>query len=116
MIRCDSLDRPVNENAFAEHFDDTAVVSFPNLGRNAILVVPCPVSDPQIYGHLAEFTRNAPLNQQHVFWKTIAETMASRVDTQPVWLSTAGMGVSWLHVRLDDRPKYYAHDEYRKSF
>ncbi|MGI9175867.1 MAG: DUF6940 family protein [Rhodothermales bacterium] len=25
-----------------------------------------------------------------------------------MWLSTAGGGVSWLHVRLDSRPKYYA--------
>ena len=31
----------------------------------------------------------------------------------PVWVSTAGAGVSWLHVRLDDRPKYYGYQPYR---
>ena len=30
----------------------------------------------------------------------------------PVWVSTAGMGVSWLHVRFDSRPKYYRWGEY----
>jgi hypothetical protein len=30
-----------------------------------------------------------------------------------VWLSTAGAGVPWLHVRLDDAPKYYGHAAYR---
>jgi hypothetical protein len=38
--------------------------------------------------------------------------MAARVSTTPVWLSTAGAGVAWLHVRLDDRPKYYSHRPY----
>ena len=28
---------------------------------------------------------------------------------------TAGMGVAWLHVRLDDRPKYYGFAEYRRA-
>ena len=32
-----------------------------------------------------------------------------------VWLSTAGDGIAWLHVRLDPSPKYYQHDEYRRS-
>jgi hypothetical protein len=28
-------------------------------------------------------------------------------------LSTAGGGVDWLHMRLDDRPKYYRHLPWR---
>jgi len=39
--------------------------------------------------------------------------MQKRINAKRVWLSTAGMGVSWLHVRLDDRPKYYGHRPYR---
>merc|ERR1711957_1156939 len=30
----------------------------------------------------------------------------------PVWVSTAGSGVSWLSIRLDSRPKYYHHSAY----
>ncbi len=35
-----------DRNAFAEHFDNAGnvgVVEFPNLGKDAILVVPCPI-------------------------------------------------------------------------
>jgi hypothetical protein len=38
--------------------------------------------------------------------------MQQRVSASPLWLSTAGMGVSWLHLRLDSRPKYYRHRSY----
>ncbi len=40
--------------------------------------------------------------------------MTQRIGAMPVWLSTAGAGVSWLHVRLDTRPKYYHHGPYRQ--
>jgi hypothetical protein len=41
------------------------------------------------------------------------ENMAERIGEAPVWLSTAGMGVAWLHVRLDSRPTYYGHRPYK---
>ncbi len=39
--------------------------------------------------------------------------MLKRIGEAPMWLSTAGAGVPWLHVRLEDRPKYYGHAAYR---
>ncbi len=33
----------------------------------------------------------------------------------PLWLSTAGGGVAWLHVRLDSRPKYYGYSPYKTA-
>jgi hypothetical protein len=41
--------------------------------------------------------------------------MVARLGAKPVWLSTAGGGVSWLHVRLDDQPKYYGFEPYRHA-
>ena len=38
----------------------------------------------------------------------------SRTSELPVWVSTNGDGVAWLHVRIDERPKYYAYAPYRK--
>jgi hypothetical protein len=110
------LDRRPDPEAFAEHFADPAadVVTFANLGRDAVLVVPCPLAESSAYGHLAAFVRHAPEVQKHAFWRSVGEAMARRVGTKPVWLSTAGAGVPWLHVRLDDRPKYYAHAPYRE--
>lgn len=115
LLRSDALARPVDAAAFASHFDaGLEVATFPNLGGNAVMVVPCPVADPSIYGHLASFIRDAPESQLHNFWRSVATAMNQRLSDRPVWLSTAGMGVSWLHVRLDDRPKYYSHAPFRQ--
>ena len=42
-----------------------------------------------------------------------ADAVAARLSDRPLWLSTSGAGVAWLHVRLDDRPKYIQHAPYR---
>ena len=110
------LARPPDAEAFAEHFRDAEeVVEFPNLRGDAILVVPSPVAEHSAYGHLAAFVRAAPESQRDAIWRLVGETMARRIGTKPVWLSTAGAGVSWLHVRLDDQPKYYGHEPYRRK-
>lgn len=108
------LARRPDAAAFADYFRaGEEVVAFANLRGDATLVVPCPVADPSAYGHLAAFARGAPESQRDALWKRVGEEMARRIGTKPVWLSTAGAGVAWLHVRLDDRPKYYGHDPYR---
>lgn len=99
---------------------DDGVVSFPNLGRDAMLVAPCELHGVQrnVYGHIANFVRGAPATQLDQFWKHVADTYAAVVAQRaphPVWLSTAGSGVPWLHVRLDARPKYYHTKAYRKA-
>ncbi len=102
---------------FAERFEaaSEAVLTFPNLGGDAVLVVPAPLaSDHAPYAHLAAFVRGAPPAQIDAFWAAAGEAMAARVSERPVWLSTAGLGVSWLHLRLDSRPKYYRHRPYRE--
>jgi len=106
-------------DAFAEHFGGQEasgdVVSFPNLNNDAILVAPCPLGPVSAYGHLAAFVRQAPDAQKHSLWRLVGELMERRLGPRPVWLSTAGAGVSWLHVRLDQRPKYYGHAPYREN-
>ncbi|HYV39909.1 MAG TPA: hypothetical protein VE988_29750 [Gemmataceae bacterium] len=105
-------------HAFAEHFSrvpEKGVVEFPNLGKDAIMVVPCPLGNLAAYGHIGAFVRQAPESQRHALWELVGAAMQRRLGTQPVWLSTAGAGVSWLHVRLDDRPKYYGYVPYRES-
>jgi hypothetical protein len=102
--------------AFGEHFrkpGKESVVAFPNLGRDAIMVVPKPIGPLEAYGHLGAFVRKAPESQQEALWQLVGESMQQRISSNPVWLSTAGAGVSWLHVRLDDRPKYYGYSLYK---
>jgi hypothetical protein len=122
-FECVLLDSPglgknPDANAFSQYYrthavDDVAV--FPNLGRDAILIVPSPVTSESAYGHLAAFNRLAPDHQKHSLWQRVGETMLRHVGEKPVWLNTAGGGVSWLHVRLDSRPKYYGYSPYTSS-
>lgn len=99
---------------FAEHYEASkTVVSFPNLGHNAQLVVPSPVPERGLYPSLAAFIKRADQQQLLRFWQSVAYALGERLGTKPCWLSTAGMGVYWLHVRLDDRPKYYRHKAYK---
>ena len=76
---------------------------------------PATFADVSVYGHLAAFVRLAPERQRQALWQSVGEAMARRVSTKPVWLSTAGAGVSWLHLRLDDKPKYYGYAPYRRQ-
>lgn len=110
------LDRRIEPEAFEEHFRGTTspVVSFANLGGDAVMVVPRPLDKLSSYGHLAAFLRTAPDAQRQALWQAVGFAMLQRVGTKPVWLSTAGAGVTWLHVRLDDRPKYYGYEPYRQ--
>jgi|GEM_PF-337323 hypothetical protein len=118
LINSPGLSRPVDARAFDNQFREAGpsatVLSFPNLSGDAMMVVPCPVVDESIYGHLASFSRKAPEIQNDDFWQQVGDAMAMRIGSRPIWLNTAGMGVSWLHVRLDSRPKYYHHAPYRE--
>ncbi len=105
--------RATDQRAFSRYFDDGAVVSFPNLGGDSLMIVPCPCSEFDVYGHFASFLRGAPQSQITDMWRTIGREVSARIDDTPKWLSTAGGGVAWLHVRLDSRPKYYHHSPYK---
>ncbi len=121
-FECVAIDSPElvrrpEPEAFAEHFSAApagGVVTFGNLGGDAILVVPCPVGPASAYGHLGTFVRHASESQRDALWQSIGAAMQRRVSSKSVWLSTAGAGVAWLHVRLDDRPKYYSYAPYKQ--
>lgn len=118
LLDSPALQQRADPHSFAEHFGsagETGVAVFPNVGGDAVLIAPSPSASPSCYAHVAAFVRGAPQWQQQTLWRTVAEAMAARVGMRPVWLSTAGAGVAWLHVRLDDRPKYYGYDPYRRA-
>jgi hypothetical protein len=104
--------------AFAPHFNTAGacggVVRFPNLGADALLIAPCPEESREAYVHLAAFVRAAPVAQQHGLWMCVGEEVMKRCSEQPIWVSTSGLGVHWLHVRLDSFPKYYSYGPYRQ--
>lgn len=115
VIADHSLDRNPDRATFASYFTETGngIVEFTNIGKDALLIVPCPPQANANYAHLAAFLRQAPRDQQQALWQTVGNALQRRLSERPVWLSTAGGGVAWLHVRLDDRPKYYRYAPYR---
>ena len=117
VLNAPSLDRPEDPTAFQDQFamagDGQAIIEFPNIGRNAVLVAPTPSGAAVNHCHLASFIRTCSASNETLLWKQVGLSMLDRVSSTPVWLSTAGGGVAWLHVRLDDRPKYYGYKAYK---
>ena len=108
------IGEPPDPDTFGRYFRaDADVVRFDNLGGDALLVAPCPRGTLAAYAHLASFVREAPIEQRHELLRQVARSVCERLTHRPLWLSTAGNGVAWVHVRLDQSPKYYRHAAYR---
>ena len=124
LFECVLVDSPAlsgvhpDASAFADYFKDaeadTEVAGFTNLGCDAFLVAPRPLGDADLYPHLAAFVRGAPATRQQAFWQYLGAAVRERLSDQPLWLSTSGLGVYWLHARLDSFPKYYTYGPYMK--
>lgn len=119
LLDSPGLARTPDTKTYANYFTadgaDEGVMTFENLGKDALLVVPSPRGPDSAYGHLAAFVRGAPELQKIAFWRVVGRTVQQNLTDRPLWISTAGGGVAWLHVRLDSYPKYYGHGAYRKN-
>ena len=75
------VDIAADEDTFEEYFDcneGKTVTSFPNLGRDAKLIVPCPMKEfdaYDIYSSLASFMRSSSRKQIEEFWKESAKSL-----------------------------------------
>lgn len=108
-----------DRTTFKDHFQqiknrDNNVVSFQSLAKDALLIAPCPFGQAN-YAHLAVFVKHAHNDQQQELWMRIGIEMSKAIQEakgKRKWLSTSGLGVCWLHVRIDSRPKYYTYAPY----
>ena len=102
-------------SSFAAQFraSDGTVATFANLGGDAVMVAPHPAQAPDS-AHLAAFVRSAADPVVDALWRAVAVAVSDWLTTRrrPAWLSTSGLAVPWLHVRIDSVPKYYAHRPY----
>ena len=130
VIGSDSLaNRRPDVESFSKHFErgcrgngsgGNDIISFKNIGKDATLIVPCPLTQKdeglQHMTHLKSFLQSSTPERIHRFWAKIGGTFLEELRAEPdrrLWLSTAGDGVAWLHVRLDKIPKYYHYHPYR---
>lgn len=100
------------ESQFARH-PSADIVTFANLGGDALLVVPSVRGPVEAYTHLAIFLRKAPATQVAPLFRAAAQAVRENLGVMPRWLSTSGLGVPWLHLRLDTQPKYYQFEPYK---
>lgn len=111
-----------NPKAFAEYFSNecTTACVFSSLHKDATLIAP--KAPPQQgstdlvpFSHLADFCRKADPDVVTKTWRLAIQTYVQQVERQkrPLWFSTSGLGVSWLHFRVDQRPKYYTYRPFR---
>lgn len=116
VIDSPSLGRTrTDSSAFAQAFRaaNGSIATFANLGGDAVLVAPHPVHAPGS-PHLAAFVRSASERVVDALWTAVADAVSEWLAAhhRPVWVSTSGLAVPWLHVRLDSVPKYYAYRAY----
>lgn len=100
------------------------ITSFSNLGGDSLLVVPAPILintktnlPDQLYAHLANFIRKGTRIQIELLLlkcgEEIKNILASSKPNEKKWWSTSGLGVSYLHMRIDSVPKYYNYIPYK---
>ncbi len=93
---------------------DLGAIAFENLGGDATLVVPVDRDETAHCCHLASFLRTAELDQIKAVWDLVGQAAPAHLARYGrCWISTSGLGVPWLHVRIDALPKYYSHAPYR---
>lgn len=108
--------RIINERAFKDYLHTSNYVEdFLNLGKNARLVIPTKQSNAEVYKHLGSFIFHAESLQIQALFNRIGTVVQQEIEKQAmIWLNTAGMGVIWLHVRMDTKPKYYRTKNYKR--
>ena len=100
-------------SSFQEKFrGNNDVVSFSSFSGDTLIV---PVPKGSDYKNINKFAENTRLEQWEALWQKVGEKMEENLisaNGSTRWLSTSGLAVHYLHVRIDKRPKYYNHQEY----
>ena len=64
---------------------------------------------------VSAFAQQNAQNNHSIFRFHGGQAIRENLGPIPRWLSTAGLGVPWLHLRLDTRPKYYQYGPYKNA-
>jgi hypothetical protein len=110
LTACGKLPTKQNYKTYQGYFDQShkkSVVSFLNLSGDTVLVVPVPTKTKN-FATIQNFINNASIKQQSDLWKLVAKEVRNMLESNDyVWISTHGLGVPYLHIRICNYPKYY---------
>lgn len=90
-----------------------AVMEVKSLSGDPLVIPTLPSGFNANYAHLAVFTLTAPDAVWNQLWAQVATTLGRVLSQGPVYLSTHGTGVYWLHIRFDPKPKYYSYAKFK---
>ena len=114
----DTLPSIEDKSEFQDHINKSKnkyAVSFPNLSKDAMLVIPIPMADKN-FSTLRDFIDNAEKIQQQELWKKVAQVAKEFMNNNDkVWISVNGQGVPYTHIRISSVPKYYFDKELQKE-
>lgn len=83
------------------------VISSKNLSNDTILVIPKP-KDNKNFTNLFFFMKNASEIQKKKVWQKVArESRKLLKKNDHIWISTHGLAIDYLHIRISTKPKYY---------
>lgn len=106
-----SLDKmKIDTRTYSEYFKKNKydpVVSFFSKRGNTKLIVPRILDgyDSETYKNISTFSRMADVEQQIALWKKVFSELDTGSGEQ--YINTHGLGVGWLHVRIDKKmPKW----------
>ena len=89
-------------------------INFKNFVGDTMLIIPTPRINKN-YSNLFYFMINASNTQQEEFWKEVVKQIRLLLKTYTyLWISTHGLGVDYLHVRICTYPKYYENSSLKK--
>jgi hypothetical protein len=111
-----------NYKPFEKKINQTETRSFLNLDKTCILVIPPYKNKNNIpnYSTLYYFYKNSTYKEKQELWKKVAEEIKKIIlksqkhpsENNKLWVSTHGLGVAWVHIRLSIIPKYYKTKKY----
>lgn len=90
------------------------VTSFHNLNKDTLLVIPIPKKNKN-YATLKDFCDNSSITQKKYFWKEVSKLVKKFMKNEKyIWISTHGLGVPYMHIRISNKPKYYFDNKLKK--
>lgn len=107
-----------NPQAFGISCSDL-VICTRNKSKDAELIIPN-LNSSNNYAHLFLFLdpencQPPENNLYYYFWKSAAIVIKEQINcNKNIWISTSGLGIPWLHLRISEIPKYYRFQKYCK--
>ena len=97
----------VDEKPFAEYIkmaktQNLEYTQFYNRSGDTLLVIPIAKKSPNI----THFAKNTNKDEWLGLWKVVKQHL-NKDKNKKLFISTHGHGVDYLHVRLEEHPKYY---------